>query len=136
MKKLWNYIFKYKLLFFTRILTISLASLSVICFDFIMGFIVDIFASGESDKFIPIIGISIALIIILFLTEYIDGIVMSSYIKNTVNYMRTDIFSKILNKDMKDFSLDNSGKYISILYNDIKIIEDSLLNNIFLVISS
>lgn len=37
---------------------------------------------------------------------------------------------------MKDFSLDNSGKYISILYNDIKIIEDSLLNNIFLVISS
>ena len=136
MKKLWNYIFKYKLLFFTRILTISLASLSVICFDFIMGFIVDIFASGESNKFMPIIGLSIALIIILFITEYIDGLIMSSYIKNTVNYMRTDIFSKILSKDMKDFSLDNSGKYISILYNDIKIIEDSLLNNIFLVISS
>ena len=58
------------------------------------------------------------------------------YIKNTVNYLRCDIFTKILNKDMKDFSLDNSGKYISILYNDIKIIEDSLLNNIFLVISS
>lgn len=56
--------------------------------------------------------------------------------KNTVNYLRCDIFTKILNKDMKDFFLDNSGKYISILYNDIKIIEDSLLNNIFLVISS
>ncbi len=136
MKKLWKYIFKYKLLFFTRILTISLAALSVIAFDFIMGFIVDIFASGSSEKFVPIIVISILLIIILFLTEYIDGKVMSSYIKNTVNYMRTDIFNKILNKDMKDFSLDNSGKYISILYNDIKIIEDSLLNNIFLVISS
>lgn len=136
MKKLWKYIFKYKLLFFTRVITISMAALSVIAFDFIMGFIVDIFANGESQRFIPIIITSIALIIILFITEYIDGLVMSSYIKNTVNYMRTDIFNKILNKDMKDFALDNSGKYISILYNDIKIIEDSLFNNIFQVISS
>ena len=136
MKKFWNYIFKYKLLFFARIITISLAALSVIAFDFIMGFIVDIFANGEIHKFVPIIIASIALIIILFITEYIDGCVMSSYIKNTVNYLRTDIFSKILNKDIKDFSLDNSGKYISILYNDLKIIEDSLLNNIFQVISS
>lgn len=136
MKKLWMYLFKYKLLFFTRVLTISLAALSVICFDFMMGFIVDIFSNGETEKFVPIILASIFLIILLFVTEYIDGYVMSSYIKNTVNYLRCDIFTKILNKDMKDFSLDNSGKYISILYNDIKIIEDSLLNNIFLVISS
>ena len=136
MKKLWKYLFKYKLLFFTRVLTISLAALSVICFDFMMGFIVDIFSNGETEKFIPIILASIFLIILLFVTECVDGYVMSSYIKNTVNYLRCDIFTKILNKDMKDFSLDNSGKYISILYNDIKIIEDSLLNNIFLVISS
>ena len=136
MKKLWKYLFKYKLLFFTRVLTISLAALSVICFDFMMGFIVDIFSNGETEKFVPIILASIFLIILLFVTEYIDGYVMSSYIKNTVNYLRCDIFTKILNKDMKDFALDNSGKYISILYNDIKIIEDSLLNNIFLVISS
>lgn len=136
MKKLWKYLFKYKLLFFTRVLTISLAALSVICFDFMMGFIVDIFSNGETEKFVPIILASLFLIILLFVTEYIDGYVMSSYIKNTVNYLRCDIFTKILNKDMKDFSLDNSGKYISILYNDIKIIEDSLLNNIFLVISS
>ena len=136
MKKLWKYLFKYKLLFFTRVLTISLAALSVICFYFMMGFIVDIFSNGETEKFVPIILASIFLIILLFVTEYIDGYVMSSYIKNTVNYLRCDIFTKILNKDMKDFSLDNSGKYISILYNDIKIIEDSLLNNIFLVISS
>ena len=136
MKKLWKYLFKYKLLFFTRVLTISLAALSVICFDFMMGFIVDIFSNGETEKFVPIILASIFLIILLFVTECVDGYVMSSYIKNTVNYLRCDIFTKILNKDMKDFFLDNIGKYISILYNDIKIIEDSLLNNIFLVISS
>ena len=136
MKKLWKYLFKYKLLFFTRILTISLSALAVICFDFMMGFIVDIFSQGETEKFIPIIVGSIVLIILLFVTECIDGYVMSAYIKNTVNYLRCDIFNKILNKDIKDFALDNSGKYISILYNDIKIIEDSLLNNIFLVISS
>ena len=86
MKKLWKYLFKYKLLFFTRVLTISLAALAVIGFDFIMGFIVDIFSKGEAEKFVPIILGSIFLIILLFVTECIDGYVMSSYIKNTVNY--------------------------------------------------
>ncbi|WP_455539063.1 ABC transporter ATP-binding protein [Terrisporobacter sp.] len=135
MKTLWQYTLKYKYQFFCRIITISLVALSSICFDFLMGFIVDIFSSGDKGKFLTITIASISLIIIMFLTEYIDGLVMSSYIKNTVNYLRTDIFSKVINKDIKDFSLDNSGKYISILYNDIKIIEDSFFNNLFQVIS-
>nr|WP_295602037.1 ABC transporter ATP-binding protein [uncultured Terrisporobacter sp.] len=135
MKTLWQYTLKYKYQFFCRIITISLVALASICFDFLMGFIVDIFASGDNDKFLIITISSISLIIVMFLTEYIDGLVMSSYIKNTVNYLRTDIFSKIINKDIKDFSLDNSGKYISILYNDLKIIEDNFFNNLFQVIS-
>lgn len=136
MKMMWRYVLKYKLQFIARIVTISLVALASICFDFLMGFIVDIFSQGQVDKFLPITTMSISLIVIMFLTEYIDGLVMSNYIKNTVNYLRTDIFSKIINKDIRDFSLDNSGKYISILYNDIKIIEESFFNNIFQVISS
>ena len=97
MKKLWKYLFKYKLLFFTRVLTISLAALSVICFDFMMGFIVDIFSNGETEKFVPIILASIFLIILLFVTEYIDGYVMSSYIKNTVNF-------KLLEEKLKEWN--------------------------------
>lgn len=136
MKMLWKYTLKYKGQFISRIMTISLVALTSICFDFMMGFIVDIFSSGQTERFIPIIALSIGLIITMFLAEYIDGLVMSKYIKNTVNYLRTDIFYKIIDKDIKDFSLDNSGKYISILYNDIKIIEDNFLNNIFQVIAS
>lgn len=136
MKMLFKYALEYKSQFFTRVITISLVALTSICFDFMMGFIVDIFAGGQVEKFIPILVSTVVLILIMFLTEYLDGIVMSKYIKNTVNYLRCDIFSKIINKDIKDFSLDNSGKYISILYNDVKLIEDSFLNNIFLVISS
>lgn len=135
MKTLWQYTLKYKFQFILRVITISLVALASLCFDFLMGFIVDIFANGEKDKFLIITIASISLIIIMFLTEYLDGLFMSSYIKNTVNYLRTDIFSKIINKDIKDFSLDNSGKYISILYNDLKIIEDSFFNNLFQIIS-
>lgn len=136
MRILFKYALEYKWQFFLRVITISLVALASICFDFIMGFIVDIFASGQVEKFIPIVTVTIALIIIMFFTEYLDGLVMSNYIKNTVNYLRCDVFSKLINKDIKDFSLDNSGKYISVLYNDIKLIEDNFLNNIFLVISS
>ncbi len=136
MRILFKYALEYKWQFFLRVITISLVALASICFDFIMGFIVDIFASGQVEKFIPIVTVTIVLIIIMFFTEYLDGLVMSNYIKNTVNYLRCDMFSKLMNKDIKDFSLDNSGKYISVLYNDIKLIEDNFLNNIFLVISS
>ncbi|WP_278683764.1 ABC transporter transmembrane domain-containing protein [Paraclostridium bifermentans] len=130
MRILFKYALEYKWQFFLRVITISLVALASICFDFIMGFIVDIFASGQVEKFIPIVTVTIALIIIMFFTEYLDGLVMSNYIKNTVNYLRCDVFSKLMNKDIKDFSLDNSGKYISVLYNDIKLIEDNFLNNL------
>ncbi|CEJ73398.1 ABC transporter [[Clostridium] sordellii] len=136
MRMLFKYALEYKWHFFARVITISLVALASICFDFMMGFIVDIFSNGEVEKFIPIIIVTVTLIIVMFLAEYLDGLVMSKYIKNTVNYLRCDIFSKIISKDIKNFSLDNSGKYISILYNDVKLIEDSFLNNIFLVISS
>lgn len=136
MRMLLKYALKYRYQFIGRIITITLVTLSLICFDFAMGFIVDIFSKGQVDKFIPIIVGTIVLIFIMFLTEYLDGLVMSKYIKNTVNYLRCDVFSKIIEKDINDFSLDNTGKYISILYNDIKLIEDNFLNNIFLVISS
>ncbi|MFR6017062.1 MAG: ABC transporter ATP-binding protein [Paraclostridium sordellii] len=136
MRMLFKYALEYKWQFFARVITISLVALASICFDFMMGFIVDTFSNGEVEKFIPIIIVTVTLIIVMFLAEYLDGLVMSKYIKNTVNYLRCDIFSKIISKDIKNFSLDNSGKYISILYNDVKLIEDSFLNNIFLVISS
>ena len=136
MKLLFKYALKYKWQFITRVITKTFVVLSVLAFDFMMGIIIDIFASGQSEKFLNIILITLSLIILMFVTEYIDGRVMSKYIKNTVNNLRCDIFSKIIQKDIKDFSLDNSGKYISVLYNDVKLIEDNFLNNIFLVISS
>ncbi|MGL5347553.1 MAG: ABC transporter transmembrane domain-containing protein, partial [Peptostreptococcaceae bacterium] len=136
MKLLFEYALKYKWQFITRVITKTFVVLSVLAFDFMMGIIIDIFASGQSEKFLNIILITVSLIILMFVTEYIDGLVMSKYIKNTLNNLRCDIFSKIIQKDIKDFSLDNSGKYISVLYNDVKLIEDNFLNNIFLVISS
>ena len=88
MNTLWRYTLKYKYQFLCRIITISLVALASICFDFLMGFIVDIFASGDSSKFAAITIASISLIVIMFLTEYIDGLIMSSYIK-TLNYFKT-----------------------------------------------
>ena len=102
MKTLWQYTLKYKYQFFCRIITISLVALASICFDFLMGFIVDIFASGDSDKFLIITISSISLIIVMFLTEYIDGLVMSSYIKNTVNYKTAGEHNEYRKKDNTD----------------------------------
>ena len=135
MKILLTYALNNKYQFIIKIITTITLALSIICFDFMMGIIVDIFSKGMTNEFSSVVIATILLIVFMFLSEYIDGIVMAKYIKNTVNNMRYDLFSKIMQKDIKDFSLDNSGKYMSILYNDIKMIEDNFLNNIFILIS-
>ena len=67
MRMLFKYALEYKWQFFARVITISLVALASICFDFIMGFIVDIFSNGEVEKFIPIIIVTVTLIIVMFL---------------------------------------------------------------------
>ena len=55
MKMLWKYVLKYKGQFIARIVTVSLVAIASICFDFMMGFIVDIFSSGRNRKVLPIL---------------------------------------------------------------------------------
>ena len=45
--------------------------------------------------------------------------------------MRNDIFNNIMNKDISDFSSNNTGSYISILNNDISLVKTDFIDNIF-----
>ncbi|MFI3210472.1 MAG: ABC transporter ATP-binding protein [Peptostreptococcaceae bacterium] len=136
MKLLLRYLFKYKGLFSLRIISKILVVFSMLAFDFMMGIIIDTFSSGNSQHFKAISILTFSLIIFMFISEIIDSVIMTKYTKKTMDSLRCDIFSKIIRKDIKDFSLDNSGKYISILYNDLNLIEINFINNIFIIISS
>ncbi|WP_050749467.1 hypothetical protein [Thermoanaerobacter italicus] len=54
------------------------------------------------------------------------------YIKKSLIYLKERLFDAIINKDMEEFNEVNTGKYISIISNDVKIVEEvSLIKRYF-----
>ncbi|SFB30698.1 ABC transporter ATP-binding protein [Clostridium frigidicarnis] len=131
-----KYLFKYKLLFILRCFTILVCSILDISLAFLLGYLIQLITNRNFDKLfhnglIIIIIFLLSYLIISYLNRYIRAI----YMKKTLITLKNDLFNSIIKKDMKEFTLNNSGKYISILTNDMKIIEDDFFNNIFNLIS-
>ncbi|MDY4251244.1 ABC transporter ATP-binding protein [Clostridium sp.] len=128
------FIFKYKKSFIvTSIFTIILASLSVY-FAFILQNIIDLAEKGDINSFIKGILILVFYCIISLIIEIIQTSFLSIYKKKTMQHIKETIFNGLMKKDIKSFSEENSAKYMSILTNDINMIEQDGLNTIFSLI--
>lgn len=130
-----EYILKHKILFFIECILILFSSLLSISLAFIFKYELNIIARGNIKSFITSIYIIILYLLLTFVIKFLLGYVKALYIKNTMLDLKKDTFIKIIKKDIQNFNSDNSGKYISLLSNDIKFIETDLLQNIFLLIN-
>lgn len=131
MKNIIKYVLKYKGLFSLRLLSTIIKSIVNIIFAIILGNIIDVFLSGKISSFsntLILCGIFIILELIVFIS---DGVISAKYSQKTITNMRNDIFNNIMNKDISDFSSNNTGSYISILNNDISLVKIDFIDNIF-----
>ena len=131
MKNIIKYVLKYKGLFSLRLLSTIIKSIVNIIFAIILGNIIDVFLSGKISSFsntLILCGIFIILELIVFIS---DGVISAKYSQKTITNMRNDIFNNIMNKDISDFSSNNTGSYISILNNDISLVKTDFIDNIF-----
>ena len=131
MKNIIKYVLKYKGLFSLRLLSTIIKSIVNIIFAIILGNIIDVFLSGKISSFsntLILCGIFIILELIVFIS---DGVISAKYSQKTITNRRNDIFNNIMNKDISDFSSNNTGSYISILNNDISLVKTDFIDNIF-----
>lgn len=129
-----KYIFKFKGLFVIVCLTqIVLSSMNIVL-AFMFQYIIDLASNGNLNKFIIGIIWFLLFCIAMFILDVLLPIIKSIYIKKTLIYMKEDIFFSLLDKDVSNFNENNSSKYISILNNDINMIEQDGLLNIFRII--
>lgn len=56
--------------------------------------------------------------------------------KKTLIYLKDRLFRAIIKKDVEHFNEVNTGKYISIISNDVKIVEEDYFNNFFRLLGS
>lgn len=129
-----KYLFRNKaLLIFSIFMSIIMATLNVLL-AFIFKYIIDSSVNSSKLKFKYSIGIFIIYLVCIVIFGVLGVISKEIYIKKTMIDLKRDIFYKIIEKDIKSFDDENSGKYISILSNDMIMIKNDYFNNIFKII--
>lgn len=118
-----------KLLFITIILTI-LVSIAAISIAYILQNLVDISISGNMKSLKKTIYVTMIFIVSFEILSYIQRIFKKIFIKNTMCTLKGDIFKSILAKDISSFNSKNSADYISILNNDVALVEQDYFINI------
>lgn len=131
MKILYKYLFKFKGMSFARIFTnICKAGCSVFL-SVILGNVLDGLTSTDMNSLISSVIQCVLLIVSFVIVSGIDILVTTLQTKKILNFIKHDIFSKIISGSIERYRSMHSGKYISILNNDITIINEEFINNFF-----
>lgn len=124
-----KYFFRYKGFLLINIITITAYSLIEVYLAFVLKNIVDIGTDGTVRELLYALIIALCYLGADILIYYIKKIFEALYIKKTLLYLKKDIFSKILHKNIKAFNSNNSADYISTLTNDINMLEQDYFLN-------
>ncbi|MEG0683440.1 MAG: ABC transporter ATP-binding protein [Coprobacillus sp.] len=131
-----KYFIKNKGLFILTTLFSLMSSTALVLVTKQYELVFDIAASGEGSKFAQLIMSSALFIILIFILFYIYLICSKKLIKNILIQMRTDVFQGILNKDMTSFYKAKTSDYISVLTNDMNLIEENLIKPVLVICES
>ncbi|WP_275542613.1 ABC transporter ATP-binding protein [Clostridium perfringens] len=108
------------------------------CFEvsiaLVLKFIVDIGSGKDFSMLYRTIFYSLIFVVFLYITDFLKRFFQILYTKKIMISLRKNIFRKIVEKDINDFNKENSAQYISMLTNDMNIIETDYFNSVFNII--
>lgn len=129
-----KYIFKHKGLFIITCIITIIYSIFEIISAYMFKYIIDLTTGKSVSSFLNGAIVLLVFCLASFFVDLIFPVVKAIYVRRTMIYMKEDIFSNILIKDVQDFNNEDKSKYISILNNDITMIEnDGVLNLLTLI---
>ncbi|MEG1255511.1 ABC transporter ATP-binding protein [Clostridium sp.] len=131
-----KYILKHKMSFFTTTVLITLYAAFNVAVAWMLQYVVDAAMGSSLELFFRSVMWFGAYIILAFLVEIFLKVSKATYIKKTVAFMRKDLMNGVLNQDIATFTKNNSAKYISVLNNDISVIEQDYILSIFNIINN
>ncbi|CAI8702820.1 MULTISPECIES: ABC transporter ATP-binding protein [Bacillus] len=120
---------------FTILLTI-ISSLATVYVALLLQEVIDLATKKDFNQFGKTIIIALLYFVLLGVLKYLSTLFGKKMIKIITRSMRTDIFLGIMNKNTSEFAKVNSADYISLLSNDIKIIEENYLLPMLQILSN
>ncbi|WP_029452004.1 ABC transporter ATP-binding protein [Clostridium algidicarnis] len=131
-----KYLLKYKLSLFISINMVIVSSVINVFLAFVFKSLIDVTISDDLNKFYKVAIFSLVFIILGSIINWLAKKMKYSYMKKTLVFLKDDIFNTIIKKDIASFTSENSASYMSIISNDLKLIEADYFKNIFSLIKS
>lgn len=128
------YIKQNKILFIITILVSVIASLGYVFMAILLQQLLDIAVEKDMQLFIRMVLFSIFYFAVLGIFLYLQSLLSKKVICKIMRQIRSDVFQGTVNHSIEDFNKMNTADYISIITNDVKMIEDNFLIPLFEVI--
>ncbi|MEI4830698.1 ABC transporter ATP-binding protein [Bacillus sp. FJAT-53711] len=122
-----KYILKKPIISLLTILFTIISSLATVYVALLLQEVIDLATKKDFNQFGKTIIIALIYFILLGVLKYLSTLFGKKMIQIITQSMRTDIFLGIMNKNTNEFAKVNSADYISLLSNDIKIVEENYL---------
>ena len=129
-----RFLLRYKFQFIVALILTCLSSIFIVLKSFFIKSLTDSTINKDFNLLKINIIIYVTYILIQSCITYLYRKSKSFYIKNSMTFIKNEIFSKLISQNIMDFKSENSAKKISLLTNDIKLLEDDYFNNIFIFI--
>ena len=125
---------KNKLLFILTILTSIIASLGYVFMAVLLQQLLDIAIDKNFQQFLRLVVFSIIYFVVLGFSLYLQSLLSKKAICKIMLQIRSDVFRGIINHNIENYEKKNTADYISVVTNDVKMLEDNFLLPLFEVI--
>lgn len=123
-----------KLLFVAVLLITPFLTAAYLSITVLIGQLLDIITDGTEAQLIRVALLILVAIAAYFILGVLEGRLKARFIQKAVRNYRNFCYGKLTAKAISAFSKENTGRYLSVLTNDVTAIEDKYLANIFDVV--
>ena len=123
-----------KLLLLLTIIFSIISSAAMVGLSLFIQTTIDYVTIGNIDGFKRILIYSVGYGILIGLLYFVYDILSKMFIRNLLKMLRNKVFFGILRRNYKDFNSKNTADYISVLTNDMKLIEENYVVPLLLIL--
>lgn len=123
-----------RLRFAAVLLLTVLSALPNLIVSWLLGEILDIIAASNLHRLLRLLSLLPLLFLLIVLLNVLLYRTKSRFIHGAMRRYKSTAFSRISEKSISAFSTENTGRYLSVLSNDLSAIEENYLNRSFLLI--
>ncbi len=120
-----------KLLFTAALLTSALMVLMHLMASWMLGEIIDIIALEDLDRLWNLLKLTAVFCAVFFGVQLCSARTRSAFIRQALTGYKSLAFSRLSQKRISAFSQESTGRYLSILTNDVNTLEENYLNHFF-----